>query len=442
MFRNSAEPPIVLSIGGSLVSKQDGPDIEFLKELNIFIRKHVAEGRRFFLVVGGGKIARNYIDAGRSVISGMAPEDMDWLGVHATHLNGHLIRSIFQDIAHPRVIQSYDRKLVNWKESLVIGAGWKPGWSTDYCATMLAKDYGAAVIINLSNIDYVYDSDPYKNPNAKPIKYMTWGELEQFVGTQWSPGLSAPFDPIATQLAKRHNLTVVIASGQDFNNLDKVITGDAFKGTVVAPCKVNKDYFDADYYHGKKAGYRFFNSRSIWAKITAWVVGWYRALTIKIWLNPKSCLDIGCGTGGLVRRLRTLGIDAYGSEISDAALELNHPSSVQYIKIGDITSLPFEENEFDCVVSFDVLEHIDRGQIEKAVNESIRVARKFVLHKIYTRENGWQRFFHRPDYGRVSIFPAKYWQKLFLAHEDVTLQRSGIFRLPRYFESLYLLKVK
>jgi uridylate kinase len=32
-------------------------------------------------------------------------------------------------------------KLYNWKVS-VIGAGWKPGWSTDYDAVILARDYG------------------------------------------------------------------------------------------------------------------------------------------------------------------------------------------------------------------------------------------------------------------------------------------------------------
>ena len=103
------EPPIVLSIGGSLIVTKNGIDTEFLKNLNIFIRQYVKQGRRFFLVAGGGTAARHYRDAGKAVIGDMSDEDLDWLGIHATRLNAHLLRTIFEDIAHPRIIENYER---------------------------------------------------------------------------------------------------------------------------------------------------------------------------------------------------------------------------------------------------------------------------------------------------------------------------------------------
>jgi uridylate kinase len=46
---------VVLSIGGSLVVPKTGIDVDFLKKLNVFIRKQVRESnRRFFIVIGGG----------------------------------------------------------------------------------------------------------------------------------------------------------------------------------------------------------------------------------------------------------------------------------------------------------------------------------------------------------------------------------------------------
>src|SRR5690606_11871023 len=147
--------------------------------------------------------ARNYRDARKTVIGDMSNEDLDWLGIHATRLNAHLLRTIFEDISHPRIIENYEKKLKDWDEPVVIGAGWKPGWSTDYDAVILARDYGANLIMNLSNIYYVFDKDPNQFPDAKPIKRLTWEELEQLVGTEWSPGINAPFDPIAAQLAKK-----------------------------------------------------------------------------------------------------------------------------------------------------------------------------------------------------------------------------------------------
>jgi uridylate kinase len=228
------EPPIVISVGGSLIVPNEGIDTDFLIKLNNLIREEVKLGKRFLLVAGGGKIARLYRDAGRTVIGNVTEEDLDWLAIHVTHLNGHLLRTIFQDIANPRVIQHYDRKLENWTEPIAIGAGWMPGWSTDYDAVILARDHGAKIIINMSNIDFVYDCDPAKHDNAKPLEKITWEQMEKLVGDKWSPGFNAPFDPIATKLAKKLGVTVAIANGNDMQNIKKIINGESFKGTVIS----------------------------------------------------------------------------------------------------------------------------------------------------------------------------------------------------------------
>lgn len=226
---------IIISVGGSLVVPNGGIDKDFLSKFNIFIRKEVKKGKQFFLVVGGGHIMRDYRDAAKHVIDDVSNEDLDWLAIHITRVNAHLLRTIFHDIAHPRIIENYDRKLKNWTQPLVIGAGWKPGWSTDYDAVILARDYNGKLIINLSNIDYVYDKDPHVYKDAKIIKKTTWTEMEKIVGDKWTPGLNMPFDPIATKLAKELKLTVIIANGRNFENMDKIINGDPFEGTIITP---------------------------------------------------------------------------------------------------------------------------------------------------------------------------------------------------------------
>lgn len=236
IFGTKREKPIVLSIGGSLIVPNGGPDTEFLAKLNTFIRKHVRDGKRFFIVIGGGKICRTYQVAAREVSEHLTDTDIDWLGIHATRLNAHLVRTIFQDIAHPRIIENYDHKLKDWKEAVVIGSGWKPGWSTDYDAVVLARDYGAELIVNVSNIDWIYDHDPKKFKDAKKLKTVTWNELQKIVGTTWTPGQNTPFDPIATKLAKEHNFTVFVTGGTSFANLEKIITGQAdYTGTKIHP---------------------------------------------------------------------------------------------------------------------------------------------------------------------------------------------------------------
>ena len=224
----------VLSLGGSLVVPNGGIDTEYLKAFNRFIRNQISsKKRRFFIVVGGGTVARHYRDAGEAVIGHKVTEiDLDWLGVHATRMNAQLIRTIFQDITHPRVIKHYDiiRKV---EEPVIIAAGWKPGWSTDYDAVVLCQDYGIKQVLNLSNIDQVYNKDPNKYADAKPIITTTWKEYRKLVGDKFTPGMNVPFDPIAAKLAQEIGVTVKILNGKDLDNLAKALDGKAFFGTTI-----------------------------------------------------------------------------------------------------------------------------------------------------------------------------------------------------------------
>jgi ubiquinone/menaquinone biosynthesis C-methylase UbiE len=338
-------------------------------------------------------------------------------------------------------VQNYDKKLSDWREPVVVGAGWKPGWSSDYDAVLLAQDYGAQLIINLSNIDWVYDKDPNKYPDAKPIKKMTWEEMKKLVGDKWVPGMNAPFDPIAAQLAEKLNLTVVVANGKDFKNLEKIVSGEAFNGTVIMPYRIDASYFDKDYYSGKKGQYRIANSSFLGTGII-WLLQMYRALLIKVFLNPKTCLDVGAGTGGLVKALRTFGIDAKGIEYSKDALDMVPADIKPHILYGDINKIPFEDSSFDLVLTFDVLEHIDRSKIRKAIDETARVAKKFIYHKVYTKENTWINNFHKQDFSHISVFDKKYWTRLFTENEQLSIPRQSFFRLPSFFETVFILKKK
>jgi uridylate kinase len=226
---------VVISLGGSLVVTSNGIAIDFLKNLNKFIRKQLADhpDRQFFIVVGGGATARQYIEAGRAVLEHDLPgEDLDWLGIHATRLNAHLIRTIFRDIAHPYLLKHYEiiRKV---DEPVVIAAGWRPGWSTDYCAAMICEDYGVSTVINMSNIEKIYDQDPRTNPNAKPIDNITWTDFRKMVGDEWIPGMNVPFDPIASKKSESIGLKVVFIKGDNLANLQDYFDGKKFEGTVI-----------------------------------------------------------------------------------------------------------------------------------------------------------------------------------------------------------------
>ncbi len=224
----------VLSVGGSLIVPNGVIDTKFLSEFNTFIRNQVsAKKRRFFIVVGGGSMAGKYIEAAKEIRGKeLTDADKDWLGIHATRLNAQLVRTVFQDIADPRVIKHYEI-ILKIHAPVAIAAGWKPGWSTDYDAVTLCLDYNVREVINLTNIDKVYDKDPHKFSDAKPIDSIIWKKYRALVGDTWSPRMSAPFDPIASKLAQELGVTVKILNGKNLDNLGKALDGKPFLGTTI-----------------------------------------------------------------------------------------------------------------------------------------------------------------------------------------------------------------
>ena len=216
-----------------MIVPNGGINTDFLKNFNSFIREQItAYNRRFFIVCGGGSTSRHYQKAAREVIGEIACEDVDWLGIHATRLNAHLLRTIFRDIAYFRVKKQYDKE-DKVTEPVMIASGWKPGWSTDFDAVLLAQEYGAKTVINLTNITKVYDKDPNKNSDAKPLDKLSWKDYRTMVGDQWNPGMNVPFDPVAAKKAEELGLKVVILKGDDLENVKNYLAGNEFIGTIL-----------------------------------------------------------------------------------------------------------------------------------------------------------------------------------------------------------------
>lgn len=223
-----------MSVGGSLIVPRE-IDVTFLANLKGFIdMETTTKGRRFIIIAGGGRTARNYQDAAAGVAE-LDSNDLDWMGIHATRLNGHLLRTIFRDSAHPVMITNPDDILdVPASVPVVIAAGYRPGSSTDLRAVQIAEKIGATKVINLSNIDHVYTDDPRTNPDAKKIEEISWADFRALIPADWDPGLSSPFDPIAAKVAERDNIEVAIINGDKLDEVVKYLDGEEFVGTRIS----------------------------------------------------------------------------------------------------------------------------------------------------------------------------------------------------------------
>ncbi len=257
---------IVITLGGSIVYPHtkdgvgvnpDGIDTVFLRRFDRFLRRHLLAGRRFVLVVGGGRLARRFQEAAHRV-GNIADDDKDWLGIHATRLNAHLVRTVFRDVADPVVVDARHRvKRVRYP--VTVAAGWRPGWSTDYVAAVLAHDFGAREVIVAGKPAYVYPvrnraraqarpkgasgraiSNGVNNKSldiSRPYASMSWRAYRKLIPKTWSPGLHAPMDPIAAKFAEGKGVTAIVVNGRDLKNIDRLLRGKDFEGTIIAPLR-------------------------------------------------------------------------------------------------------------------------------------------------------------------------------------------------------------
>jgi uridylate kinase len=236
---------LVISLGGSVIAP-DKVDVAFLRSFRKAVLEHLEQEpeRRVILVCGGGGPAREYQGAYRAVLSEAAygepggdetdAEAQDWLGIAATRLNAELVRFVFQPHCPQPVV--HDPTAVSVFPGRVLVAGvWKPGFSTDYDAVLLALRFQADTLVNLSNIPRIYSADPKSDPSARPLDHLRWADLAAMVGTSWVPGKNVPFDPVATAEAARAGLRVVVAAGRNIENFRKILAGQPFEGTIVGP---------------------------------------------------------------------------------------------------------------------------------------------------------------------------------------------------------------
>lgn len=223
-------PTTVITLGGSILVP-DSVNTEYLTSFVNLITSKTQRDERFFIIVGGGKLSREYQNTLRS-LGEEDSEVLDWIGIYATHLNARLVQNVFGDTACSEIFVDPTVDICP-AASVVVGGGWKPGWSTDYVAVEKAITVGAERVLNISNIDCVYSADPKIDPSARPLNALSWKAYLDLIPDSWTPGLKTPFDPVASKRAQEKGIEVSIL-GPDLQNLESYLDGNSFTGTVIS----------------------------------------------------------------------------------------------------------------------------------------------------------------------------------------------------------------
>ena len=165
--------------------------------------------------------------------------------------------------------------------------------------------------------------------------------------------------------------------------------------------KYGEDYWDGDRRYGY-GGYRYDGRHRPIAEAMAKQYGLKEGDRI---------LDIGCGKGYLLYEFTQVvpGVEVAGLDISDYAINNSKEEVRPFLKVGNATSLPFEDNYFDFVVSVTTFHNLYVGELKDATSEVQRVGKgnnKHIVIESYRNEREkvnllyWQltcRSFYTPE---------------------------------------------
>ncbi len=213
---------VVVSLGGSLLSL-DNP--EFIEKISMLLKK-ISEKIPLFIVVGGGKTARDYISIGRKFCRD--ERYLDEIGIMATRLNAYLINSFFRKKI-PETIED----AIQTGPPVVMG-GTTPGHSTDAVAAMLAVAGNANHLVIATDVDGIYDKDPKIYRDAIKFDRIGIDELIKMVGNEWRiAGYKVVVDPVACKIIKEGKIKTFIVNGKNIKELENAIYLRKFNGTVI-----------------------------------------------------------------------------------------------------------------------------------------------------------------------------------------------------------------
>lgn len=214
---------IVIAIGGSILLKEY--DYQKFQEYSEIL-KSLSNEHELFVVVGGGKPARDYINVIRDLNGGEA--QCDDIGIEVTRINAKLLLTSLGDYAYQRVPHNFQEALeFSASGKIIVMGGTEPAHSTDAVSAILAEYIHADKLINLTSVDGMYNKDPNKYEDAELIKEITASEMMDFIsGKDTKAGTYEFFDMTAIQMIKRSSIETVIANGYTPENLTKVINGE------------------------------------------------------------------------------------------------------------------------------------------------------------------------------------------------------------------------
>ncbi|WP_224448552.1 UMP kinase [Haloprofundus salilacus] len=224
---------VVISIGGSVLAPE--LDARRVEAHAAAIESLAREGCELGTVVGGGGVAREYIDAARGL--GANEVQLDQIGIDVTRINARLLIAGLGAGVNPAPAHSYEDagEAIRRGDISVMG-GVVPGQTTDAVAAALAEYVDADLLVYATSVDGVYSADPRSDDTAEKFEELTPEELVGVIAPMSTDaGSSAPVDLLAAKLIERAGMRTIVLDGTEPKRLERAVLHGEHEGTDIVP---------------------------------------------------------------------------------------------------------------------------------------------------------------------------------------------------------------
>jgi len=152
--------------------------------------------------------------------------------------------------------------------------------------------------------------------------------------------------------------------------------------------------------------------------------------------NISTLIDIGCGRGDfamqMAQRYPHL-TKIYGCDFSKETLSIARQNAASLKNItfweADLLDMPFEDKQFDVAICINVLHHIHKDNLAKAVGQLSRVTRKYLILEIKNDDNFYYHYIHPKSFSGITVYitSVKVLNRLFKEYGFRLKKQHGIF---------------
>jgi uridylate kinase len=222
---------LVVRIGGSVVASP--VNTELMGKYSQLIKTVKQQGHEVAVVLGGGSLAREFIQIAKSLGLEMAAQDE--VAISVSRLYAQLFLKTLGDLGCSKVAVSLDEaaQCMEMGKILVMG-GLKPGLTTDAVAALVAERVDAELLIKGTDQDGVYSKDPRKFKDAVKLDRLSFDDLTKVLEfSEHKAGIHQVIDPEAVKVLRRSHIKTAVVSGFEPSNILAAVRGENV-GTVIS----------------------------------------------------------------------------------------------------------------------------------------------------------------------------------------------------------------